>query len=292
MRSIPSSVPGPRLVVLGAGGKVGRLLHRFWSITPSENVRITYQHHQPNGPQGAVIWQYGDDPGVLDSSENLLVLWGVTPGSHRPLGQNRTLALQALELARKMGARRVFIASSAAVYAGAGPGPLAEDRPLAPVAPYGRAKLEMEQAVLRQAARADDIAVSCLRLANVVGADSLFAAMARGGEVTLDRFASGLGPRRSYLTAGDLARVVLALSALPGEQLPPVLNVAGSRALAMADLARAAGRKVSWRPAPPEALEQVELDTTRLARLVGPLAESSDPQQAIRAWQGLAGDRA
>lgn len=72
-----------------------------------------------------------------------------------------------------------------------------------------------------------------------------------------------------------------------------MVNLAGERALAMTDLVREAGARAVWRPAPPSALERVELDTTRLQRLVGQMAVSSDAARAIASWRrwGECGER-
>ena len=225
----------------------------------------------------------------------VIALWGVTSGSAEALAANTDLALRAVEIARAVGARRVFHASSSAVYAPA-PQLLPETAPCAPLGAYGAAKLAMEAAI-GQAAQADPDGPQqvILRFANLAGGDSLFAAMERakaaartsstggtGGaaQITLDRFADGQGPRRSYIAPHDLARALEVLIAAPleGAQAgmqagaPLVINCAAGGATAMEDIARAAGVDVAWRPAPEGAAQCVALDVRQLAQYAPDLA--------------------
>ncbi len=289
-----------KLLVLGAGGRVGRMLSRYWHETAPDGFCLIFQTsgRQPAlpapPPPGHVRWQPGDDLAPFSGVRVLLVLWGVTAGSDRAMRHNTALALAALEMAARLGAERVLLASSAAVYTGTQADRHREDEALAPPpGAYGRAKLEMERAARQWVRARSRPRLALLRMANVVGADSLFASLDRGSEVRLDRFASGAGPQRSYLAIEDLARAAEALATCPEDALPDVVNLAGERALAMTDLVREAGARAVWRPAPPSALERVELDTTRLQRLVGQMAVSSDAARAIASWRrwGECGER-
>jgi hypothetical protein len=146
----------------------------------------------------------------------------------------------------------------------------------------------------RAAAGPDAPGVTLLRIGNLAGADML-AGSAAGGAVTLDRFASGSGPVRSYVGPATLARVLAALAARAGAGLPavlppvlpPVLNVAEPGGIAMADLLRAAGIGFGWRPAPAGAIERVVLDVARLAALV-PLPPA-DPARLVAEWRQATG---
>ncbi|GAA6189121.1 sugar transferase [Litorivita sp. NS0012-18] len=225
----------------------------------------------------------------------VIALWGVTSGAAEALAANTDLALRAVEIARMVGARRVFHASSSAVYAPA-PQLLTETAPCAPLGAYGAAKLAMEAAI-GQVAQADPDGPQqvILRFANLAGGDSLFAAMERakaaaraggagrtGGkaQITLDRFADGQGPRRSYIAPHDLARALEVLSTAPleGAQAgmqagaPLVINCAAGGAISMEDIARAAGVDVAWRPAPEGAAQCVALDVRQLAQYAPDLA--------------------
>jgi len=142
--------------------------------------------------------------------------------------------------------------------------PVPEDAPLAPVTPYGIAKRDMEAACAPY--RDGGLEVCCLRIGNVLGADALMINAAAGLPLTIDRFADGNGPVRSFIGPQSLARVLETLVALP-EPLPKVLNVGAPRPTEMTAIADAAGLLWRWQPAPDGALQDLRLDCTRLARL-------------------------
>lgn len=222
---------------------------------------------------------------VLPAADVVVALWGVTPAHGGALSDNALLALQAMQVARHVGADRVLHCSSAAVYATDGRVATEDDRP-DPASNYGHAKLAMEAAVQdwHDAHPGGPLPV-CLRIGNVAGAESLFAAIEAGDALRLDRFADGTGPRRSYIAPGDLARVIAALSVLPLEQLAPVYNVAAPGVTAMADLAQSAGRVVTWRPAPKTAVPCVALDTTRLQGVLPLPLQASDADWLVADWK-------
>lgn len=265
--------------MLGATGRLGRMVRAVWSVHPAGRVRSVAR-----GGGADLSWAPGDATGDLPRVGAIVALWGVVPGAG-DLSLNADLARAAMDLGAELGADRVIHCSSAAVY-GPAQGALGEGTALAPVSPYGRAKQEMEQAVADcMSATPDGPRGICLRIGNVAGAESLFAAIAAGPDVTLDRFADGQGPRRSYIAPSDLAAVLLAVIRAPLDRLPDVLNVAAPATTAMADIARAAGRDVRWRDAPDTALAEVRLDTAALQSLFDLGPTSADPH-----W--LAGDAA
>ena len=108
-----------------------------------------------------------------------------------------------------------------------------------------------------------------MRIGNVAGADSLFDALNQDKPLRIHRFGGG-GPLRSYIDHASFARVVDTLLTCPGSVLPDIVNVANGGVIDMADIARAAGRDPVWNAAPSPALDRVELDLTRLRRLVDP----------------------
>ncbi|MCM2561994.1 NAD-dependent epimerase/dehydratase family protein [Lutimaribacter sp. EGI FJ00013] len=199
----------------------------------------------------------------------IVALWGVVPGKGA-LADNTVLALAAQDLALQLGAERVLHCSSAAVYAPA-PAPQAEEA-ANPQSDYGHAKLAMEQALQDWAGEHPEGPAFCaMRIGNVAGADSAFAAIARGGPVTMDRFADGGGPRRSYLSHAMLAQAVDALLSCPLSSLPRVVNLADRGVIDMADLVRAAGRALLWNDTGRTG-STITLDLACLSRLTPPLA--------------------
>jgi len=107
--------------------------------------------------------------------------------------------------------------------------------------------------------------------------------------ITLDRFADGTGPRRSYIAPGDLARVLAGLARLAMDDLPDLLNIAAPAPVAMEDLAGAADCPIIWRVAPPEAQAEVSLDTNRLARLLPGAVHHVTPREMLADWRSAHG---
>lgn len=211
----------------------------------------------------------------------VLGLAGIVPGPGADLPLNTALGLATVRLGAALGARHIFVASSAAVY-GDAPHPQSESAHPAPTSAYGSAKLAMESAVL-DAAQAAGLAATVLRIGNVAGADALLG----DGEGTrlLDRFADGRGPRRSWIGPRALALALQALSQIGAREavLPRLLNLAQPGVLAMEDLLRAAALPFDWRPAPATALACVALDTSAAAALI-PLAPTT-PTGIVADWR-------
>lgn len=270
-----------RTVILGATGKLGRMICRNWAQDRTRKfVKVSRKPIE-----GHAVWAPGQDSQSLGKVDAVIALWGVTSGDPDALEANRYLAIKAMELGAEVQASRVLHCSSAAVYQPQDY-PLSEAARLAPLHPYGQSKLAMEQDVLNWAAENPDGPKPCLmRIANVVGADSLFAAFDREDDITLDQFANGHGPMRSYLTVSDLAHCLKRLSECPVEALPLIVNIATPGAMAMSDLAVAAGRKIIWRPAPETAVPHVELATARIAAVPGVTLNPKSAMQMIADWQ-------
>ena len=253
------------------------MLRRVWAASPPPGMEIWYQTRGNLPCERTIRWSPGDDPDLLPDCATVIALWGSTSGDAAALEANVTLARDSRDVALTCGAARLFHLSSAAVY---GPAQNAtEATPPAPINPYGHSKLAMEQAV----AGFDDAGLHhcCLRLANVVGADSLAAGLAGQSPVTLDRFADGNGPRRSYIGATDLANVLIALARYPAKDLPRILNVAAHEPIAMQDLIAAAGNAILWRDAPAAAVQEVTMNTGALGRLLPDVTLETDPSALV-----------
>lgn len=258
-----------RLLVVGASGRVGRLLAPVWAAAAAP---VILQRRGAAGA-GGLCWAPLGGPAALAAHvaqagvpAAMLVLAGATPATEGDLSLNPRLADACLAAAAQVGVGRVLLASSSAVYGGARAQPWAEGDTPRPTTDYGRSKLDAER--IAGAWRGRGLAVTCLRIGNVAGADALLGGARPGRRVSIDRFAGGGGPVRSYIGARSLARVLLAL-ADPALALPPVLNLAAPHPVAMADLADAAGLDWGWTPAPEGAMERLVLDCAALARLVG-----------------------
>ncbi|MBR9843616.1 MAG: SDR family oxidoreductase [Rhodobacteraceae bacterium] len=261
------------LLVTGAGGKLGRLLRRYWEASPPEGWRVHWVSRQG----GDFRWPLEDAP----EAEAILALWGATPGASN-LGLNVTLAKEAMALAERCGAGRVLHCSSSAVY-GAGTG-FDEDSPMRPVTEYGKAKRDMEHWIAEHPV--EGVETCILRMANVIGAEMLFAAIEGTGPVRLDQFADGQGPRRSYLSVSRFAEAVLAL--LETDNMPGVLNVAEKGAVAMAALLEAAEKPFTWQDAPEGAVPIVALETGVLETILGETG-SKTADDLVAEWRALGG---
>ena len=280
------------VLVLGSTGQLGKLLRHHWR----DRQDVTWQaRHWGTVP--VLDWSARDDLSALTRrlprTRAVVALWGVRADRPGALGDNTDLALRAIGIARATGADRVLHCSSAAVYR-PGPDPLAETDIPAPINAYGQAKLDMEQAIAAEQDRDPKGPWNIvMRIGNVIGADSLSRAMAQasqdGTAVTLDRFADGTGPRRSFLSAAGLARSIAWLVDGPSHALPRVINLAATGATDMADLVRHAGLDLAWRPAPVDAVPLVELDTSRLRGCIGQTGISAAAPDLMAGWSPARG---
>lgn len=240
----------------------------------------------PDGLAEAIVFDPLTDPEASGATlraavaprriRTVLCLAGVIRGDEAALAVNSDLAIAALKIAKGCGAGRVLLSSSAAVY-GAQAGQLHEDVPLTPAAPYGAAKAQMEaDALAWRDAHAPQIEICALRIGNVAGADALLGRPeARSGAavalapprapLTLDVFADGHGPWRSYIGPRSFAHAIMRAVAAPA--LPPALNIALQGMVPMDALLQAAGHSFTPRAAPAGAIATVELECSRAAAL-------------------------
>ncbi len=256
------------IVVLGAGGKLGRLLRPMFPRAAIWLARTD-----------ADIWDNAGLRSALGGAQAVLCLAGITHGRTEPMEMNVDLARRTLDAARDVGAGRVFLFSSAAVY-GRGDGRLQESGPTAPMSPYGIAKLAMEDAV---GAHAHPSTV--LRLGNVAGADAILGGWRPG--FALDTFPDGTTPQRSYIGPARLAHVLSDLCHCPN--LPPLINVAAPGMVRMGALLDAAGLEWRPRPADGETIAQVHLDTAVLERFIKFGVLDSTPAGIVADWKGVTG---
>ena len=252
------------IVILGAGGKLGRLLRPLFPQNARWLTRADVDVQDQTAMRAA-----------LSGAGAVLCMAGVTNTSAQPMRLNTALAEATLDAARDVGARRVFLFSSAAVY-GNTPGLCTEDVPTAPVSTYGHSKLAMEKAATRHTHPS-----TVLRLGNVAGADAILAGWAPGFQ--LDQLANGSTPRRSYIGPHALARTLASLARTPS--LPSHFNVAAPGCVQMGALLDAAGLAWSPRPATDATIPSVNLDTTRLRMFTEFKVSDSTPNGIVEDWQ-------
>ena len=220
---------------------------------------------------------------IMGDVDVVLCLAGATPRAGLAFALNTDIARMVL-MAAEAGTH-VFLASTMAVYGG-GPGPHREDGPCVPAGDYGRSKLAMEQAA-RKLADGSGVGLTSLRLGNIVGGDMLFANIAAGRAITLDRFADGATPARSYLDPATLGEALAGVfgMARAGAGLPPVLNLATDPPVEMAKLLDAAGVPYATRPAPDGARRSIAMDVSRAQALIPTLGAPRDAAALVAAWR-------
>jgi UDP-glucose 4-epimerase len=270
-----------KALVLGASGRLGAMLRGFWPV--AGDLVPQGRRALPGGVAFDLLAAPDLAGDAAQSARAVFCLAGVTPAyaahSGASLSDNRDLALASIEGAARGGAGRVFVISSAAVY-GASGGVLREDAVCSPVSDYGVAKLEMEEAALVRAARLGQ-PVSILRIGNVAGADAILGGWHKSMQI--DQLADGTTPRRSYIGPRSLAQALHGLSVC--DNVPEILNVALPGAVSMGGLLNAAG--LAWRPRPagPETIAHVELDTSRLTELVELPVEGDICAGLVAEWE-------
>lgn len=264
-----SSLPPPRLLVVGGTGRLGGLLRMAWQLRASGLLPVWQSRRAETPVRGAWIsFDPLSDPAAFaaaaQAADAVLLLAGLTTGTPEALACNCELALAARDA---VAGRPLLYASSAAVYgAGAPLDPArgwSEEDPCHPAAAYGAAKLAAE-AVLAEMPGA-----TILRIGNVAGADALLGRPAPEGGRMLDSFADGRAPRRSYIGPQALALALARITRLvvAGIAVPQRINLALPGTVGMDALLRAAGEGWNSRPAPPEAIGEVRLDVSRAVDL-------------------------
>lgn len=256
-----------RIVVLGAGGKLGRLLR---PVFPGQACWLTRAD--------ADIQDAGALRTALRGADAVICMAGVTHTSAQPMHLNTDLALRTLDAARDTGAGHVFLVSSASVY-GSFPGLCVEGGPTAPASDYAHAKLAMEAAAARHAHPN-----TVLRLGNVAGADAILAGWSPGFQI--DQFPDGTTPRRSYIGPHLLARTFADVADVARTgRLPALLNVAAPACVQMGDLLDAAGLNWTGRPAGAATIPSVHLDISRLRLFTEFKASDCTPVGIVEDWQ-------
>lgn len=272
-------------LVVGASGRVGRLLTRAW-IGAGQNPVLQHRGTalQYGGPQ--LMWDplasggQGTSPlGRGGLFRAMVVLAGTTPG-RGDLALNAALAEACFRAADAAGIPQILLASSSAVYGVSAGAPFHETDPLCPVNDYGRAKVAAE--LVADAWRGRGLSVTVLRIGNVAGADALLTNAAR--PLSIDCFDDGAGPLRSYIGPQSMAQVI---SGLVGRDLPPVLNFAAPRPVAMSDLASSANLPWGFVAAPSTAHQNITMNCDTLNRILPFGAKESTAKGIVAQLQAL-----
>lgn len=291
-------------LVLGANGRVGRLLRGIWASSVGSSPVLFQSRSEGTGVD--IIAPFDLTlANMLPPVGLIFVLPGRTYGSPDDLRVNTDFALMGIELAVAIGCPKVALCSTAAVYrAEPEHEPYREEDVTTAARPYGAAKLAMEQAAARWHETAErPVEITCLRMANVVGADMLAQAVQRaqaGEPLALDQFPDGTSPRRSYLSPSTLAKVLVGLLKKPASGAFQIANLAEpGPPIPMASILTslsAAGFDIpwTWQAAPETAIREVGLDTTRLLEVLPGIASqgfATTPDELVASWLRAKGGR-
>lgn len=276
-----------QVLITGAAGRLGQLMRAAWADCGHLGFDPIWSRRGAGARQD-VTWDIlsGPAPDIAKGAV-ILHLAGVLRGDRAALSANAVMARKVCMAAKLAGASHVFLASSAAIYGAANRDHVEVQAP-APVSDYGHAKLDMEREALcwAHSLGPDAPGVTCLRIGNVVGADTLFGGVNPSWHVVLDPVPGQPGgPIRSYIGPQALAQVLAGLLAHVGANLPKILNVAAPGAVSMADLLDAAQIPYSFGKPNVGAIAKVSLSTKRLAALI-PLCPTNAAAM-VADWRGL-----
>jgi UDP-glucose 4-epimerase len=178
-----------------------------------------------------------------------------------------------LEAAREVGARRVVMASTAAVYGDPDGLPTGEDAPIAPLSPYGTSKAAAEW-YLGQYHRLHGLSTLALRMANVygprqdphgeTGVVSIFCGLAAAGRRGTI-FGDGL-QTRDYVYIDDVVEAWLAAAQ---SDVTDALNVSTGTETTVTEVADALGLPCDPAPARPGEIARSCLDPAAAALHLG-----------------------
>ena len=276
-----------QVLITGASGRLGQILRTAWKTNGTLGFEPLWSCRK-SGVKDSLDWDIlmGAAP-VIGKGTVILHLAGVLQGDKSALSANSEMAINVCMAAKAAGSAQVFLASSAAVY-GESSRPHCEVHAPAPRSEYGRAKLQMERDALSWAQHSVGCIpqITCLRIANVLGADALFNEARSGKRVVLDNVPGQLGgPLRSYIGPNLFATVMATLigSIARGERLPSVLNIAAPGPVRMADLLNAAQIQFRLGTVDAEVIPKVSLSTKRLAAFL-PVPEA-DASSLVADWR-------
>lgn len=284
-----------RVLVLGSSGRVGMMLRHFWAqnteLLRSANTEFVFQSRNAllSRPDD-LLWNLHDPlpKAVIDAApfDCMIVLSGVVPRPDADFTLNTDIGTACVAAAAQLGISHILLASTSAVYGTYSNMPFTETDPLRPLTDYGRSKRDMEE-VCRTLAKAADIALCCLRMGNVAGADALLANGAKlppGEKLRLEVFRDGGTPVRSYIGPHSLANVMLSLIH-KRTQLPNILNIAAPRPVTMHALAQAAGIPLELHHTDDNAHQRVTLACDALTALHPFTPTEDNPDEIVHQWR-------
>jgi UDP-glucose 4-epimerase len=260
----------PRLLLMGASGRIGRSVRKSWDSQIQPVCDVVYQYRSQFGvedlfwdPMSGVdlLLQHIESHGKFNA---MVVLSGTIVVTEDTLEYNSRLAEACLSAAHAAQIPKILIASSSSVYGAWGAEAFSESDNLKPLSMYGLSKVKMER--ICETWSNIGLEICCLRIGNVTGADALLSQWQHcdlKNPLLLDRFPNGKGPQRSYIGPNRLADAIIGL-ALYEKRLPAAINLASSPPVYMEDLANMANLPWTWKEASTNAHQYITLDLTLL----------------------------
>ena len=247
-----------RALVTGGAGFIGHhlaqaLLARGLEVTVLDDLSVGRRENVPSGarfiqgdvrdPEAVTVALTGADCVFHEAA--VVSIRASVEGFLRDADVNLTGTLNLLQCMADSGVRKAVFASSMAVYADSErPVPLAEGAPLAPISPYGIAKLAAERYWLMLCAH-HGFSGTVLRYFNTYGPGQTPTPYVGVITIFINRLLRGETPviygdgeqRRDFVHVDDIVSANLA--ALDGDAAGRILNVGTGRATTVNEIARA-----------------------------------------------------
>lgn len=298
---IRSSDGAQKVLILGAGGRLGRFLHFYREYLGNKNIVFqcrsdidgfsTWSGDWTDSTVDNMLKDLGPGGVVL----NLIGLTNSTGDNNDSLKEaNCNFASTLLEKSARYGVGHVCLISSASVYGSSADrnNPLEETDQLSPLNGYGWSKLEMENAAYSASKLPGTPSITIFRVGNVVGADQItenYLRSANDGSFILHKFFGKHGPIRSYLGPKDLAVMLGANLEVPKERFR-IFNVACPNPVYAEDLVAALRKHTSvsipfnWKTAPESSLSSVVLSTRRIMNTISGVEISNSVEDMVEQY--------
>jgi UDP-glucose 4-epimerase len=300
----------PAVLVVGAGFTGAEAVRRFARDGRPVRLLSRRPHAELEALLGdhAIVGDAGSPDACALATEGCdTVVWCAgsllptsTPSDLATTDDVTPLVTMLQELARRGGARFVFLSSGGTVYGKPSRLPVPETEPAKPLTVYAAVKVLSERWI--DGFRDAGIDASVLRVANVYGPTQPVreaqGVVARAMRAALDRKALPLiGDGRSvrdYVYIDDVLDVIEAC--VDGRVTAPILNVGSGIPTSLSDLVKTidvvvGGLETAAQPARPSDLDQIVLDISLLRAQLGEFEPTPLSMGLERTWSAVSGSR-
>jgi nucleoside-diphosphate-sugar epimerase len=256
-------------LILGAGGMLGSMLRCHLKVKCQDYL---FFQSRFDSKDTSLVWCLGEsefyilERFILENNiKKIVMLYGGRAATEIDDSAELKLIEGCYEAFHKANVEKVLVASSSAIYANSDTEIYSESDEVSQCDPYQKQKVNLELLSKRFSNKFQDL--SLMRLANVLGADSLtkLFVYSKNHDFILNKYTNGF-LKRSYLSPSSLAHIIGELLYLDSS-LPLTLNVSTYQGLYMDQILHGLG--VSFRENKVEAEGRgVTLDTTLLRSLI------------------------